>query len=135
MSQPDPELLAVLDSRWAAYLRQKQDEAETGLFVKDEVEQMRKLFRRAAAGELTAEEIEWKYPRRVSRNPLVCVNCDDRGFYYRINAVFFRGDFRERSAPAMVICGCPQGDRKKLAAANHGQPKTRRGARRGNDSI
>ena len=110
--------LELLQGLWKMYMRQKDQENGVGLEIASDIDRMRGVFKLAARGVLTDDEIEHRFVDAAEPHKTgVCPKCRNVGVYYYRDARFlFRGSegrTREKIAPAMVLCECFEGQRRR----------------------
>ena len=123
----------LLEDMWKMYLRQKGEEGDAGRDTKADTERMSRVFKLAARGVLTDDEIDARFPDPPpTRTPGVCLECHNTGMLYTRKAKFkFRGSeglHRTRTAKGMEVCGCFEGRRLREAIKkppNTGRKKMR----------
>lgn len=125
--------LDLLQGLWRMYMRQKDEENGVGLEIAADIDRMRGVFKLAARGVLTNDEVDHRFTDKSEPHKTgVCPKCRNVGLYYARAAVFiFRGSegrTREKTATGMVLCECFEGQRRRQAI-KEGPKKKKRGSR------
>ncbi len=125
--------IELLQGLWNMYMRQKDQEDGVGLEIAADIDRMRGVFKLAARGVLTDDEIDHRFSDKGKPHETgVCPKCRNTGMHYDRKAVFtFRaseGRTRAKTATGMVLCECFEGQRRRQTI-KEGPKKKKRGSR------
>lgn len=114
---------SLLNDMWSKYKRQKYAEFDAGRAVSDDIERMRDVFKLAADGELTSDEVECRFPDPPSPRKIgKCGLCEGEGKYFSYDAKF-KFTYGDRRGEAIVVCDCYDGRQLREAIKDMGKHK------------
>jgi len=125
----DDEKKELLTKMWKAYKRQKAQEADMGVEVKDDIERMSKVFKMALNGDLNRHDVDTLFPDEKTHTPGKCHKCDGTGKYAAHDVLFKFRHRDRRTDTAIVVCDCYEGQRHREVIKEMGKGRSKKGSR------